>query len=314
MRFAPACWAHGDGLHLVGFLVGDDADGVAADPCVAAEHGAAEVGLVLVELAAVGDARDHFAHVVDIACAGRGVEQAVEIFGGVTGRVGSGHRNRRRRKSSAGRRALAHFFNQRTEAGDAEVVVGLLEVDGAGDFSVHGCAAEFFGVGLLADGGLHQRRAGEEEAGAFGHEHGVSHDGQISAAGNAHAHDGGDLGNAHGAHDGVVAEDAAEVVGVGEDVFLQGKEDAGGVDQVERGNAVFDGDGLRAQNLFGGHGEECAGFHGGVVGDDHAQAAGDAAEAGNDARSGRATVFGDTFRARPISRAPGTQCLGRAVS
>ena len=76
------------------------------------------------------------------------------------------------------------------------------------------------------------------------------------------------------AHDGVVAEDAAEVVGVGEDVFLQGKKDAGGVDEVERGDAVLDGDGLRAENLLGGHGEEGAGFHGGVVGDDHAQAAG----------------------------------------
>ena len=60
---------HGDGLVLVGLLVGDDADGVAADARISAKNGAAKVRLVLIEFAAIDDAGDHFAHVVDIACA-----------------------------------------------------------------------------------------------------------------------------------------------------------------------------------------------------------------------------------------------------
>ena len=97
------------------------------------------------------------------------------------------------------------------------------------------------------------------------------HHRQIGAAGHAHAHDRRDLRDAHGAHDRVVAEDASEVVLIGKDVFLQRKENAGGIDQIERGDAVLHGDVLRAENLLRGHGEEGAGLHGGVVGDDHAE-------------------------------------------
>ena len=118
----------------------------------------------------------------------------------------------------------AHFVDQGADAGDAGVVVGFAEVDGAADLRMHFCAAEFFGGSFLADGGLDQRGAGEEEAGAFGHQDVIAHDGKVGAAGYAHAHDGGDLRDAHGAHDRVVTEDAAEVVGVGEDVFLQREE------------------------------------------------------------------------------------------
>ena len=42
-------------LRLVLLLIGDDADGEAADARVAAEDGAAVVGLVLVELGAIDD-------------------------------------------------------------------------------------------------------------------------------------------------------------------------------------------------------------------------------------------------------------------
>ena len=149
------------------------------------------------------------------------------------------------------------------------MIVRFFEVDGAGDLRVHGRAAQFFGRVFLADGCLHQRRAGEKEAAAFGHEHVIGHHGQIRAAGDAHAHDRGDLRNAHCRHDGVVAEDAAEVVLVGKDVFLQGQKDAGGIDEVDRRDAVLDRDGLGADDLLGGHGKEGAGFDGGVVGDDH---------------------------------------------
>ena len=125
----------------------------------------------------------------------------------------------------------------------------------------------------------------KKQAGAFGHQDVVAHQRQVRAAGHAHAHDGGELRNAHGAHHRVVAEDAAEIVGVGKDVFLQRKKHAGGVDQINRRDVIFDGDILRANDFLRGHREKRAGFHGGVVGDDHERAAADAREPGY--RSGR---------------------------
>ena len=138
---------------------------------------------------------------------------------------------------------------------------------------------------------MHQRGAGEEEAGAVGHQDVVAHYREVRATCHAHAHDGGDLRDAHGAHDGIVAKDAAEIVGVGEDVFLQGEKYAGGVDQINCGDAIFDGDILRANYFFRGHREESAGFYGGVVDDEHDGAAGDAGQAGDYACAGRAAPF-----------------------
>ena len=51
---------------------------------------------------------------------------------------------------------------------------------------------------------------------------------------------------------------------------------------------VLDGDVLRANDLFRRHGEESAGFHGGVVHDEHEHAAVNLANAGDDAGAGRA--------------------------
>ncbi len=77
------------GLRLVLLLVGDDADGKAADARVAAEDGAAVVGLVLVELGAIDETRDDFMHVVGVAggACGIGIDEGVEIFGGILRRV-----------------------------------------------------------------------------------------------------------------------------------------------------------------------------------------------------------------------------------
>ncbi len=111
---------------------------------------------------------------------------------------------------------------------------------------------------------------------------------QVGTAGDAHAHDGGDLRNAHGRHHGVVAEDAAEIVGVGEDVFLQRQKHARGIDQVDRRDVVVDGDVLRANDLLGGHREERAGLHRGVVHDEHDQSALHSRQAGDHSRRRRA--------------------------
>ncbi len=157
---------------------------------------------------------------------------------------------------------------------------------------MHGGAAQVFRVSLLANGSLHERWAGEKKSGTLSHEDGIGHDGKVGSPGNAHAHDGGDLGNTQRAHHGVVTKDAAEIVGVREDILLQRKEDARRIDKVERGDAVFKRDVLRPQHLLGSHGKERAGFDRCIVGNDHAKPACDAADASNDAGARCPTKFG----------------------
>src|SRR5215831_5089221 len=153
---------------------------------------------------------------------------------------------------------------------------------------MHRGAAQFFGGIFLTDGRLDERRPCEKEAAAVGHQDVVTHHGQIAATGDAHSHNCGDLGNAHGGHDRIVAKDAAKVVGVGEDVLLKRKEYACGVDEVDGRDAVLDGDVLGTNDLLRGHGKERACLHGGVVNDEHHQASVNAGESGDDAGSGSA--------------------------
>ena len=89
-------------------------------------------------------------------------------------------------------------------------------------------------------------------------------------------------------HDGVIAKDAAKVVGVGKNIFLQRQKDAGGIHEIDGGDVIFDGDVLRANHFLRGHREKRASLHGGVVGDDHEHAAVKRAEAGDDACGRRA--------------------------
>ena len=70
---------------------------------------------------------------------------------------------------------------------------GFVVVDRAADRGVHRRAAEFFAGDFLPDGALHQRRPGEIEPRAFGHQQLVAEHRQIAAAGDAVPHDGGDL-------------------------------------------------------------------------------------------------------------------------
>ena len=153
---------------------------------------------------------------------------------------------------------------------------------------MHLRAAQFLGGSLLPNGGLHQRRPRQKQPAAIGHQDVIAHHRQVRAAGHAHSHDRGDLRNAHGAHHRVVAEDAAEIVGVGEDIFLQRQKNARRVDQIDRRDAVLDGDILRADHFLRRHREKRPGLHRGVVGDDHHPASGHMAEAGDHARRGRA--------------------------
>ena len=83
---------------------------------------------------------------------------------------------------------------------------------------------------------------------------------------------------------GLVVEDAAEVLAVGEDLVLLRQERAARVDEVDARQAVVQRDLLRAQVLLHRHRVVGAALDGGVVGDDDALAPGDPPDAGDDAR------------------------------
>lgn len=149
---------------------------------------------------------------------------------------------------------------------------------------MHLAAAELLGRDHLAGGGLHQRRAAQEDRALAADDHRlVAHRGDVGAARRAGAEDGGDLRDAARGQGGLVEEDPPEVVAVGEDLVLLRQEGAAGVDQVDAGQPVVQGDLLGAQVLLDRHRVVRAALDGGVVGDDHDLAAGDPADPGDDA-------------------------------
>ena len=119
----------------------------------------------------------------------------------------------------------------------------------------------------------------------------IAHDGKIRAARHAHAHDGGDLRNTHRAHHRVVAKDAAKIIGVRKNIFLERQKHSRGIDQIDRWNVIFDGDILRADHFLRGHGEKRAGFYGRIIRDDHKRAAAHFCEPGDGSCGWRAAPF-----------------------
>ena len=91
-------------------------------------------------------------------------------------------------------------------------------------------------------------------------------------------------------HRGLVEEDPAEVLAVGEHLVLQRQERPAGVDEVQAGQPVLQRHLLRAQVLLHRHRVVRAALDGGVVGDDDALAAGDPPDAGDDPRAGGVAV------------------------
>ncbi len=73
------------------------------------------------------------------------------------------------------------------------------------------------------------------------------------------------------------------MLAVGKDLALQGEERAAGIDQIETGEVVCQGDLLRAQVLLDRDREIGAALDGGVVGHDDDFMPADAADAGHDA-------------------------------
>src|SRR6185312_15936485 len=84
----------------------------------------------------------------------------------------------------------------------------------------------------------------------------------------------------------LVIEDAAEVLAVGEDLVLRGKECSSTLYQVHAGKPVLAGDLLRPQMLLYRDGVVGTPFHSGIVRHDHAFAAAHPAYSSDNASAG----------------------------
>ncbi len=130
----------------------------------------------------------------------------------------------------------------------------------------------------------------------------IAHHRKVRAARHAHPHDCGDLRNSHRGHYRVIAEDAPKIVGVWKNIFLERQEYSRGIDKINCGNSVFDGDVLRANHFLRGHGEKRAGFHGCIIGDNHEGAPANFGKSGDRPRARRAAPFLVHFERRVDSQ------------
>ena len=147
-------------------------------------------------------------------------------------------------------------------------------------------AAEILRGHHFAGRGLHQRRAAEEDRALVAHDHGlVAHRRHIRPARGARAEHGRDLRYAVGAEIGLVVEDATEVLTIREHLVLPRQKRTAGVHQVDARQPVLAGDLLGAQVFLDRDRVVGTAFDGGVVGHDHAFAARDAADAGDQTRA-----------------------------
>ena len=204
----------------------------------AADQGGAVAGLEFVEIAAVDDARDHFAYIEGLARVDG--DHAIQFLRRVFGFDGctQGH--------------LLRFFTVQVRDDGARQrqrmqIVLRQVVDHAGQARVHVAAAQVFGRHHFARRRFHQRRAAEENrALLLDDDRLVAHGRHIRAARGARAHHHGDLRDALGRQIRLIVEDAAEMVAVGEDVVLVRQVGAARVDQVDAGQVVLVGDFLGA--------------------------------------------------------------------
>ena len=156
---------------------------------------------------------------------------------------------------------------------------------------MHIAATQVFRAHHLARSGFDQRRAAQEDGALVLDDDGfIAHRRHIRTTCRARAHHHRDLADAHGAHVGLVEEDAAEVVTVGEDLVLVGQVGAARVHQVDAGQVVLLRHFLRTQVLLDGERVVGAALHRGVVAYDHAVHAAHAANACDEPRAGRVVV------------------------
>ena len=164
-------------------------------------------------------------------------------------------------------------------------------VGDAGHAGVDVGAAQLLGRHDLAGRGLDERRTAEKDRPLLlDDDRLVRHRRHVRAARRAGAHHDGDLRNALRRHRRLVVEDPAEVIAIGKHVDLVRQVRAARIDEIDARQVVLAGDLLRPQVLLDGQRVVRAALDRRVVADDHAFAAADAADAGDDAGGGDRSV------------------------
>ncbi|MNZ39633.1 hypothetical protein D3C78_571310 [compost metagenome] len=185
------------------------------------------------------------------------------------------------------RGGIPKIANQGAGYGQGMSIVFGQVVGHPGVGAVHQGPPQCLGADLLAGGGFDQGRARQEDGGLFpDHDGLIRHGGHIGAPCGAQPHHHGELGDVLGRHAGLVVEDAAKMLPVGEHLVLHGEEGTAGIHQIEAGEAQPLGDGLGPQVLF--HRERVVGapLDGGVVHHQQAEPARNLAEPCDDAGGG----------------------------
>ena len=174
-------------------------------------------------------------------------------------------------------------------------------------------AAQVLVRDLFAGRRLDQRRAADEDRPlAADDDRLVAHGRDVGAAGRARAHHDRDLGDPERGEPGLVVEDPAEVLLVGERPRLVGQEDPARIDEIDAREAVLEGDLLGAEVLLDGHREVGPALDRGVVGHDQHLAAVDDADAGDHA-GGRGLVVVHAVRGQGAELEE-RACCGRRAS
>ena len=262
----------------------------------------AVVGLELVEAAAIDEPGDQLPDRHGPARVGgdRGVEVA---------RI-DGRRLRLCQRERRFGRPPAEVAHDLPADGQRMLIVERLAVRDARPVGVDLRPAEVLGAHVLAGRGLHQRRSAQEDRpGALDDDRLVAHRRDVRATCGRRAHDQRDLRDPRAGQPRLVVEDPPEVVAIREDLGLERQECAAAVDEVDARQPVLEGDLLRPEMLLDRHREVRPALDGRVVGDDDAEGALDAADAGHDPRGGRLVVVHPAGgqRAELEERRPGVE-------
>ena len=208
--------------------------------------------LELKEVGGVGDARDHLAHVERrLVVGGHDAHQLVCGVGGA------------RPLERAAHRVPVELVHDLAGVGERLlVVIGDVFAEPR-HFAVQIRAAEALIIGVLADGGFDQRRAGEEDLTLLSHQYDVvGQSRQIGAAGGRAAVHHRDLRQARRAHARLVGEAAPAV---DEDLGLVEQVRAAGLHQMDHRQLVGERDLLGAQRFLQPHGRDRAALDGAVA-------------------------------------------------
>ena len=175
----------------------------------------AEARLEFVELRAIHHACDDLPHVIGLARVDR--DDAVD-FPGVVARLDHRPQGQRTRLLPVQARDRVARELQRVQ------IVCRKVIDDAGKAGVHVAPAQILGRDLFTGGGLHERRAAQEDRALVAHDDRlVAHGRHIGAARGARAHHDGDLRDALRGHVRLVEKDSPEVVAIREHLILTRK-------------------------------------------------------------------------------------------